>query len=123
MKTVRQLHLYFSTFCAPLILYFCLSGAWQLFGFHDIPRDQPGTTSQRVLHALSMPHTHSTPPGGNPRADHSRLFDFAACAAALVMIASAVLGLVLAWRFAKTPWLVYALFAAGLALPAIFLFV
>lgn len=122
MKTLRQLHLYLGTFCAPLILYFCVSGAWQVFGFHDIPRGEPGTASQRVLHALSMPHTHSTPPGGNPRQDHSRLFDVAASATAVVMIASALMGLVLAGKFAKKPILVGVCFGAGLLVPALFLF-
>jgi hypothetical protein len=122
MKAVRQLHLYLSVLCAPLILYFCLSGAWQVIGWHDIPRGETPTASQKILHALSMPHTHSTPPGGDPRQDHSRAFDIAACTAALLMITTALLGLALAWRFAKSPWLVCALLGAGLALPAVFLF-
>jgi hypothetical protein len=122
MKAVRQLHLYLGSFCAPLILYFCVSGAWQVFGFHDIPRGEPGTASQRLLHALSMPHTHSTPPGGDPRADHSRLFGVAASATALIMIASALLGLVLAWKFTKRPAVVLGCFVAGALVPALFLF-
>ena len=123
MKELRQLHLYLGTLCAPLILYFCLSGAWQVFGFHDIPKGEPGTVSQRALHAMSLPHTHSTPPGGDPRLKHSRFFDFAASLAAVVMILSAVLGLVLAWSFARRRTWVMACFAAGLFLPWIFLFV
>jgi uncharacterized iron-regulated membrane protein len=122
MKAVRQLHLYLGAFCAPLIVYFCLSGAWQVFGFHDIPRGEPGTPSQRFFHAMSMPHTHSTLPGGNPRQDHSRIFDFAASLTALIMIASALLGLVLAWRFTKSPALVVGFFVAGALIPALFLF-
>ena len=123
MKTIRQLHLYLGTFCAPLILYFCLSGAWQVFSLHDIPKGEPGTASQRVLHALSMPHTHSTPPGGNPRADHSRFFDVAACATALVMIASALLGLVLSYRFTKRPLVVTLILGVGVAIPLLLLWV
>jgi hypothetical protein len=35
MKNVRQLHLFFGTFFAPLIIFFAFSGILQLFGLHE----------------------------------------------------------------------------------------
>ena len=114
MKTIRQAHLYLSTFCAPLIVYFCLSGIWQIFRLNDLPKNEPPSFARSALHALSNPHTHSTAPGRNPRLEHSRIFDFAASATALAMMASTALGLTLAWRSARRPGLVLAVLAIGL---------
>lgn len=35
MKWIRTLHLYLGCLFAPMLIFFCASGAWQLFGFHS----------------------------------------------------------------------------------------
>jgi hypothetical protein len=120
MKTLRQLHLYLGSLFAPLIFYFCLSGAWQVFRWNDVPKDSP-SAMHSVLHELSNPHTHSTLPGRNPKIAHSTFFDIAATASALGMILTALLGVVLAVRFARQPSLVYLCLGTGLFLPLVFL--
>tara|TARA_B100000678_G_C17930019_1_gene390906 strand:+ start:88 stop:231 length:144 start_codon:yes stop_codon:yes gene_type:complete len=34
MKWIRTLHLCLGCLFAPLLIFFCASGAWQLFGLH-----------------------------------------------------------------------------------------
>jgi hypothetical protein len=120
MKTLRQLHLYLGCLFAPLILYFCASGAWQVFRLNDVPKNEPSAV-RSVLHELSNPHTHSTLPGRSPKTGQSTLFGVAAVACALGMIATALLGVALAVRFGKRPSLVALCLALGALLPLVFL--
>jgi hypothetical protein len=122
VKSLRQIHLYLGCIFAPLIIYFCLSGVWQVFRFNDVPRDQTPTWSQSLFHELSKPHTNSTLPGLNPKTDRSTLFGLLACSAGIGMIATALIGILLGLRFARKPKLVLFCLVAGFALPIALLF-
>ena len=122
MRTLRQIHLYLGCIFAPLIIYFCLSGVWQVFRFNDVPKDTPPTWSQSVLHELSKPHTASTLPGRSPQTESSTLFGVAAFAAGIGMIGTALIGVALGLKYARKPkWVLLCLFA-GLVLPIGLLF-
>jgi hypothetical protein len=41
MKQIRQLHLYIGTFFAPSIIFFALTGAFQIFNFHEEHEGRP----------------------------------------------------------------------------------
>lgn len=123
MKTLRQIHLYLGCIFAPLIIYFALSGAWQVFGWHDLPKDSPPTWSQSLLHEISMPHTHSKLPGSPKDAADSEAFSAFAFVMGLGMVITAVLGVVLALRFTKSKRLVFICIFGGLVLPVVLLFV
>lgn len=122
MKTLRTLHLYLGCLFAPLIVYFCLSGAWQLFQLNDVPKDQPSAL-RSALHEISNPHTHSAAPGRSPKTSRSTLFSLASLAAAIGMILTSVIGVMLAWQFRARRAAVLACLATGLALPAALLYV
>jgi hypothetical protein len=117
MKTLRTAHLYLGCLFAPLIIYFCLSGAWQLFRFNDVPKDEPAPV-RAVLHALSSPHTNSTAPFRSPKTSHSTLFSVASLFAALGMIATAVLGVLLAFQLPARRRAALLCLLAGLLVPA-----
>jgi hypothetical protein len=123
MRLIRQIHLYLGCLFAPLLIYFALSGTWQLYHLNGLPKDAPATQMQTVLHALSAPHTHSTFPGGNPKEDRSKIFAGFALLTAIGLIVSTVLGILLAIRFGKSRGWVYVALASGALLPIIFLLI
>jgi hypothetical protein len=116
MKALRTLHLYLGCLFAPLIVYFCLSGAWQLFELNDVPEDNPSAI-RSVLHEISNPHTHSTAPLRSPKVSRSTLFSVASLLAAVGMILTAGIGVMLARQFRARRALVLTCVLAGAILP------
>ena len=121
MRLIRQIHLYLGCLFAPLLIYFAVSGAWQVFRLNDLPKNEPASEIRTILHALSNPHTHSTLPGADPKTEKSGLFDVMAALAAAGLITTSVLGIVLAVRFAKRPGLAYLALGAGVFVPVLML--
>jgi hypothetical protein len=117
MKALRTAHLYLGCLFAPLIVYFCLSGAWQLFELNDAPKENPSAL-RSVLHEISNPHTHSTAPLRSPKVSRSTLFSVAALLAAVGMILTSAIGVMLAWQFRARRTLVISCLLAGVILPA-----
>ena len=122
MKTLRQVHLYLGCIFAPLIIYFSISGAWQVFRLNDVPKENP-TAIRSVLHAISNPHTHSTFPGKDPRAFSSQGFRLFAALMGVGMVITSILGILLALRFSKRPVFVVICLLAGLLIPVCTLFI
>ena len=122
MKTIRQAHLYLGCLFAPLIIYFCLSGIWQLFRFNDVPKEGPVSSVRVMLHEISKPHTNATLPGKNPKQEKSDVFNLFAAIMGLGMTLSSILGIVLALKYTKKTSLVIFVLLAGTFLPIAFLF-
>lgn len=121
MRTSRQLHIFLGVFFAPLLIYFALSGAWQVFRFNDVPKDGTPAGIRQTLHALSSPHTHATFPGADPKLTQSvafKLFELLMCAGFIV---TAVLGLQMAFQMARRRRTLLLTALAGAALPLLFL--
>jgi len=123
MKTLRQLHLYLGCIFAPLIIYFSISGAWQVFRFNDVPKDQPSSAVRAFFHELSKPHTNSTLPGLNPKTDHSIVFNGIAVLMSAGMIITASIGLLLAFKYTRSPRTVWFCVIGGIVLPIVLLFI
>jgi len=121
MRRIRQLHLYLGCLFSPLLLYFCVSGAWQVFRLNDVPKENP-TAIRRVLHELSKPHKAATLPGQDPRQGHSVLFNVVAMLMAAGVSVTLLLGIFMAFRFNKSPRFAALCLLAGLAIPVLFLF-
>ncbi len=62
MLFLRRLHLYLGCLFAPALLFFAISGAWQLYRFHDSKKDG-SYTAPRAVEALSAVHMNSHLPG------------------------------------------------------------
>jgi hypothetical protein len=122
MKTLRQVHLYLGCLFAPLMIYFSLSGVWQVFRLNDLPKDEPPSALHSLLHELSKPHKSSTLPGLDPKTDHSTAFNGLTLLMGLGLIITASIGIVLAVKCSRSPKLVLACLVAGVALPIVFLF-
>lgn len=121
MRTLRRMHLYLGCLFAPLLIYFALSGSWQLFRLNDLPKGQPATRVQTVLHEWSKPHTNSTAPGNSPKESRSALFNGLALLMGIGLTTTSVLGVAMAFQMTRQRKLVVAFLVAGVAIPIILL--
>lgn len=105
LKPVRKVHLYLGCLCAPLLVLFCVTGAFQAFGL------RPDDTS--VLTKLAAVHTEQSWGRGHislPLKILSLLMAWS------VVVASA-LGIVMAFRLAPDRRMVWACLVFGSLLP------
>jgi hypothetical protein len=124
VKTLRQLHLYLGCVFAPLIIYFALSGSWQVLGLNQVPKDdQPPTALHSFFHELSKPHKSATLPGLTPKADRSAAFAAVATLMGLGLIVTTLLGLVLALRSGRSATVALGCIGAGILLPIFLLWI
>ncbi|MGZ3688727.1 MAG: hypothetical protein ACXWP5_01010 [Bdellovibrionota bacterium] len=120
---LRQLHLYLGCFFAPLLLYFIISGMWQVFSLHKHPRDLAPTQVQSVLHALSNPHTEATLPGETSKDSASVSFRIFTEIMSIGFVFSALLGVQLALQQRHRRKSVVWSLLLGLLLPLVLLLI
>jgi len=121
MKNLRQIHLYLGVVFAPMIIYFSISGAWQIFRFNDVPKEGPPSAIRSFFRELSKPHTHSTLPGLDSRVGSSMAFNWLALLMALGLIGTTLIGLTLAFRSSKSSRVALLCLSVGILLPIILL--
>ncbi len=113
MKKLRQIHLYLGCIFAPMLICLALTGAWQLFSLHRGLKDN-SYQPPRIVAALSNIHIHQSLPGSHSeRPTPMRYF---LLGAAVGLIVTMVLGIVMAFRFASTRQVVLCLIA-GIVVP------
>jgi hypothetical protein len=135
----RKLHLYSGVLLAPAILFFAVTGLIQVFDLH---KPQPATGYQPpalvvrlgALHkdqTFALPHKAegakvrkakgggeaSPPPAPKPMGAALVLLKGFAAAVAVGLAVTTLLGLYMAYRFSRGPWLVTGLFLAGIVIP------
>jgi hypothetical protein len=79
MLLLRRLHLYLGCVFAPALLFFAVTGTWQLYRMHDAPKDG-SYTPPPAIRALSAIHMNSHLPGKRA-SEFTPLRAFSACAA------------------------------------------
>ncbi|MCQ8278494.1 hypothetical protein NFI95_08515 [Acetobacteraceae bacterium KSS8] len=130
---LRRLHAYLSIACAPIILFFCLSGALQLFDWHT-PRDgyRPPVLVQQIamLHKkqrFAVPQARRPAPPGPGKEERPRpapafrtvLLRWLFLFATLALTASTLLGLWMGLTHVKRRRLGWILLAGGTILPVL----
>lgn len=119
MISLRRLHLYLGCLFAPALIFFAVTGGWQLFRLQDTKKDG-SYTAPAPLHILSAIHTNSHLPGLKA-SDPTPLRTFSLLAAAGLVV-TATLGVVLAFRFSAKTLTPAAWLAAGVVMPAAMLY-
>ncbi len=114
MKTLRRLHLYLGCFFAPLIVFFAISGTWQVFAAH-FP-DSRGETSPGLA-LLSTLHTGRDLKMGHPTTLSSPAMRYVVAAMAVALVVTIALGVVMAFRFGHG-WITLGCLFGGIAVPA-----
>jgi hypothetical protein len=120
MKLLRTLHLYLGCLFAPMLIFFAVTGSWQLFNWHESKKDRT-YTAPPALAALSFVHKDAHIPGTPGRQPTPLRYFMLAAAAGLV--ATTGIGVVMAYRFSQRPMVATVCLLAGIALPAVLLWI
>lgn len=114
MRFLRSLHLILGCFFAPLLIFYAVSGFWQVFGWQwSKGRDDQG------LALVSTIHTGRGLKGGDISTLSSGPLRWFAAVMAVCLVVMVITGLVLAFRSAKTRVAAGAV-VAGLIIPLAF---
>jgi hypothetical protein len=120
MRFVRTLHLYLGCLFAPMLIFFAVTGSWQLFNWHESKKDR-SYTAPPALAALSFVHKNAHVPGTPGRQSTPLRYFMLAAAAGLVT--TAVIGVVMAYRFSQRPMVATVCLFSGIALPMALLWI
>ena len=115
MRFLRRLHLYLGCLFAPALIFFAITGSWQLYRAHDSTKDRSYIAPQ-PLQTLSAIHMNSHLPGKNAR-EYTPLRTFSTLAAAGLVVTT-LLGVAMAFKFADTTMTPLLCLGAGVLLPA-----
>lgn len=121
MKSLRRIHLYLGCVFAPALIFFAVSGAWQLFSFHVGTKDRSYQPPEAIA-AISRVHQYQHLVGTEPRSGNAPLKYFF-LAAAIGLVLTTVLGVVMAFRYSRSPLPVALCLGGGVALPLALLFI
>jgi hypothetical protein len=120
MKSLRSLHLYLGCLFAPMLIFFAVTGSWQLFNWHESKKGKT-YTAPPSLAALSFVHKDAHIPGTPGRqATPLRYFMLAS---AVGLVVTTVIGIVMAYRFSNRPLVASICLLAGIALPGLLLWI
>ena len=120
MTFLRKLHLYLGCLFAPMLIFFAVSGSWQLFNWHESNKDG-AYSAPRALAVLSDIHKDAhLPPTPGRRPTPLRYFMLAG---AIGLVGSTVLGVIMAYRFSRRPLVATICLLSGILVPAVMLWV
>jgi hypothetical protein len=113
MQLWREIHLYLGCLFAPILIFFAVTGAWQLYRWNDSTKN--GYTAPASLKALSAIHKdqHLT---GRKYSAYTPLRSFMFLSAAGLVITTA-LGIVMAFRCARSVIAPLLCLGAGVIIP------
>jgi len=113
MNLLRRIHLYLGCFFAPMLVFFSISGIWQVYGLQWAEQN-------KLLHLLSTIHM-----GRNVKTPFtltSPYLEFFVVLMAASLVISIILGVIMAFKFGRGT-LALASLAAGALIPLILIIV
>jgi hypothetical protein len=116
-RTLLRFHRYAGLVVAPLIIFFAISGAWQLFRLHQSRKD--GSYKAPVMLRLASDLHMAEDLGRSPAA---MTFKIASVVVAAFLTATSIAGIVVALRVTRPRWLAVVLLLIGAAVPPILYF-
>jgi hypothetical protein len=120
MRFLRKLHLYLGCLFAPMLIFFAVTGSWQIFNWHQSTKDH-SYTAPRVLAVLSDIHKDAhVPPTRRSSPAPLRYFMFAAAAG---LVLTTIIGVIMAYRFSRQPMVATVCLVLGVAVPGVLLLV
>jgi len=118
MKTLRRVHLYLGCFFAPLLIFYVATGWYQTVN----PDRRKGVSdSTDLISRLSRVHVEQYYPSESATGYRTYFFRLLVVLMAIALIATVILGIILAFRTSRNKWMVGLTIALGMALPAILL--
>lgn len=119
MQLLRRLHLYLGCLFAPALIFFAVTGSWQLYRAHDSKKDH-AHTAPAILRTLSAVHMNAHLPGKRV-SEYTPLRVFLVLAAA-GLVASTLLGVIMAFRFSRSAFAPVFCLSAGIIIPCVILY-
>lgn len=120
-RLLRRAHLLLGCFFAPALLYFAVSGAWQVFGWHRLLKSGAQQEVRATFQEASNPHMVQAMPYSFAKTSQSPAFKWFAAGAAGGFAVTAAIGVYLAFRVFRPRWLVALALVAGIAVPSLML--
>lgn len=120
MRRLRLVHLYLGCLFAPALVFFAISGSWQIYRLQDSAKDG-SYTAPVVLDVLSALHTKQHLPEGKA-SNRTPLHAFALLSA-IGLVVTTLLGVIMAFRFSAGLAVPLLCLLGGIALPALLLLV
>ncbi|MGZ8939007.1 MAG: hypothetical protein ACXW32_07335 [Limisphaerales bacterium] len=119
MRLIRKLHLYLSVFFAPLLIFFIATGWYQtISGERNKVLGEQGTWVSK----LTSIHVDQIYPSETGTGEYTTtLFKILVVTMSIALLATIILGMILAFRSTKRAWVVALCFAIGVAVPVAFL--
>jgi hypothetical protein len=121
IKKLREIHLYLGCLFAPVLIFFAVTGAWQLFSLNHGRKDN-SYVPPKIIVRLSEIHQyqHIPPPDSFDRFTPIKYFFLAAT---IGLVASSILGVVMAFRFGRSRASVVSCLVAGVVVPTAILLI
>jgi hypothetical protein len=118
VKLLRRVHTYLGCFFAPLLLFFVATGWYQTV----TPNRHKGLGEAQDWKArLSSVHVDSIYPSASANSYSPALFRGLVVVMAVALITTLLLGIIMAVRFARKKWPVWASLALGVVIPVLLL--
>src|SRR4051812_37295685 len=118
LKLIRRLHFYLGVFFAPLLLFFVLSGWYQTAN----PDRRKGPDEARAFwDRMRSVHAEQILPSAKVDNYKPLLMRWLVYSMSAALIATVLLGVVLALKVYKAQWLIWAMLLLGLVTPILFL--
>ena len=110
MQKLRSIHLYLGCIFAPLLLFFAISGIWQILGIRS-----------QFFRLMSTIHTsHPLGSGGGLSSFTLKIFVLIMTVSFIVMT---ILGVVMALKYGRSRRAVYCCIAFGVTFPLLLIFI
>jgi len=114
MNLLRRIHLYLGCFFAPMLVFFCVSGIWQVYGLQWVK----GPNILTYLSTIHMGHQLFFKDPTKAYSFSSPYLEFFVVLMAASLLLSIILGVIMAFKFGRGT-LALASIAAGALLPLI----
>lgn len=120
MSKLRELHLYLGCIFAPILIFFAVTGSWQMFSLHRGTKDGSYIPSKPLV-ILSGVHQYQHLPAAS--IGKSTPLRYFILAAAIGLVFTTCLGIVMAFRHGGSRPKAIGCLIAGLAIPLAFLLI
>ena len=116
IKAMRNVHLYLGCFFAPLLIFFLVSGCWQVFDLHHASKSPGGYKPFKVVKSLSSIHMDQTWKDKKEGGRSSEPFKYLIILMSLGLFITTLLGIVMAFKYVD-PWIVWFCLFLGVLVP------
>jgi hypothetical protein len=118
MKTLRKIHLYLGCFFAPMLLFFSISGIWQVYGLQWVN----GPNILTYLSTIHMGHNLFFKDPTKAYTFTSPYLEFFVALMAASLVLSIILGIIMAFKFGRGT-ITLSCLASGTFIPLILILV